>query len=186
VATNEASPDESDGISAEAFQRIQHENAQLKEQVGQLSKTVEDLGLVDLARKRFADQGVPPDKVDWLAHKVLPDIPRDEDDPEKRWAKVDEAWAPVLADFTTAPQAQSQPDLTSPPMPDAAEPPGFARPSPAADGQPVGPTKIRPTTRTPEGRALLDGGIEAVKAADKAGLIEWRTEATPTPGVGPT
>jgi hypothetical protein len=181
VATNEASPDES-GTSQEAFQRIQHENAQLKEQVGQLSKTVEDLGLVDLARKHYAEQGVPPDKVDWLAHKVLPDIPRDEDDPEARWAKVDEVWAPVLADFTAdKPAAQTAPSTAQPPMPDAAEPPGFARPSPASDGQPVGPTTIRPTLGTPEGAALLAGGVDAVKAADKAGLIEWRTEAAPTP-----
>ena len=164
-----------------ALRRSDRSSERPQPPTGQLSKAVEDLGLVDLARKHYAEQGVPPDKVDWLAHKVLPDIPRDEDDPEARWAKVDEVWAPVLTDFTAdQPAAQTAPS-TAPPMPDAAEPPGFARPSPASDGQPVGPNKIRPVLSTPEGRDLLERGVDAVKQADRDGTVAWRTEAAPTP-----
>ena len=67
------------------------------------------------------------------------------------------------------------------PTPDATEPPGFARPSPATDGAPPGQKKY--TTSDPEVQAIIQANDSArFKQMVDAGEIELRGSPPITPG----
>lgn len=167
----DTSPDDSTdtGVSLEAFNRIKAENEKMATDLATANAAVTDLGLVDLARKHFADKGVTAEQVDWMAHKALPDMRGKED-----WKEaVDQEWSRL---YPTEGNGQDKPAETQVPVPDAATPPGFARPDPSASGDPVASTKIRPTIQTPEGRAFLNKSRAEQDAMVKAGDVVWSYE----------
>ena len=168
----DTSPDDSTdtGVSLEAFNRLKAENAKMQTDLATANAAVTDLGLVDLARKHFDDRGVPSDQVDWMAHKALPDMRGKED-----WKEaVDLEWSRL---YPTEGNGQDKPAVAEQaPTPDAATPPAFARPDPSASGDPIGPTKVRPTVNTPEGRAFLNLPRAEQEAKVKAGEVVWSYE----------
>jgi hypothetical protein len=167
----DTSPDDSTdtGVSLEAFNRLKAENDKMTVDLATANAAVTDLGLVDLARKHFADKGVADGQVDWMAHKALPDMRGKED-----WKEaVDQEWSRL---YPTEGNGQDKPAETQVPTPDAATPPAFARPDPSASGDPVGPTKIRPTIQTEAGRKFLNLPRVEQEAMDKAGEVVWSFE----------
>jgi hypothetical protein len=168
---------ETDTVSLEAFDRVNAEKATLQSQLDAATAAVTDLGLVDLARKHFADKGVATDQVDWMAHKALPDMRGIADD--KRWEAVDTEWSRF---YPTDGNGQDKPATPQVPNPDATPPstPEFAMPNPAASGtgQPA-VAKIVPSAHNPEYQALLLQGSDAVKQAEKEGRIAFRSPPPP-------
>lgn len=168
----DTTPDDSTdtGVSLEAFNRVKAENEKMAADLATAQAAVKDLGLVDLARKHFADNGVDADQVDWMAHKALPDMRGKED-----WKEaVDLEWSRL---YPTEGNGQDKPVTPEQaPTPDAATPPGFARPDPSATGEQVGPNKVRPTIQTPEGRAFLNKSRAEQDAMVAAGEVVWSYE----------
>lgn len=167
-----------ENVSVEAFQRVREQNATLQAQVDQLTRTVKDLGIYDKARRHFTQKGV--DDPDWAAEVALPSIPKStEDEIANIGSYLDDKFARLYPTGKPAPDAVEDDDKV--PAPDAIQPPGFARPSPAADGGPVELKKF--TYGDPELMALIEADDrEAIKRLDKEGRINWRTAAPVTPG----
>ena len=81
--------------------------------------------------------------------------------------------------------AEVPPDMGDIPTPDALEPPGFAQPSPAGDGQPPGVKEV--TVDDDEFKELLKSGDEqGLQALIKSDRFRWRTQTLDQSGVKPT
>lgn len=166
--------DQASGISQESFDRVKAENSKLQAEVDASKAMLIDVGLIDETRQQFTDKGVPFDQADWLARKALIDVKAADDD-DKRTAVIDQ-W---VGHFGSPPEGngQDKPATEQVPVPDAATPPGFARPDPSAAGSQVAPTKVRPTLQTEEGRKFLNLPRAQQEAMVKAGDVVWSHEA---------
>jgi len=167
-----------DTVSREAHQRMTDERNNLKAQVEELSGTVTDLAFVEKARKHFVEKGVPDPE--WAADIALPTIKSTGTDLDSIGAFLDDKFARLYPE--PAPPA-TEPVATDDgiPTPDAAQPPGFARPSPAAEGTPPGETKYR--YDSPEIQALIQNNdSEGLKKLADAGKIEWLSTSPLVPG----
>jgi hypothetical protein len=171
----DTSPDDSTdtGVSQEAFNRLKTDNERLQAEVDSSKSALIDVGLIDETRQQFTDKGVPFKQADWLARKALIDV-KAADDNDKRTEVIDQ-W---VGHFGSPPEGngQDKPAETQVPTPDAATPPAFARPDPSASGDPVGPTKIRPTIQTEAGRKFLNLPRAEQDAMVKAGEVVWSFE----------
>jgi len=166
-----------DMVSREAHQRMTDERNQLKARVSELEATVLDFGLADKARRHFQAKHV--EDPDWAAEIALPTIRQNAGEIEDIGSFLDQKFARLYPSGDIP--SPSTPPADTTPMPDAVQPPGFARPSPSGEGQPPGQKKYR--TTDPEIRALIAANDKAaIERLDREGLIEWRTAAPVTPG----
>ena len=174
----QATTDLPETVSREAHQRMTDERNTLKAQVQELSTTVTDLAFTDKARKHFAEKGV--DDPDWAADIALPSIKSEGTEIGDLNTFLDDKFARLYPAATdNQPSGEGTDDGV--PTPDAVEPPGFARPSPAAEGAPPGQQKY--TISSPEVKALIEANDrEGLERLDKAGQIEWHTSLPVTPG----
>jgi hypothetical protein len=148
----------------------------LKAEVGKLSTVVTDMGLTDKARKHFVEKNVPDPE--WAADIALPSIKSSGTEIGDVGTYLDDKFA-RLYPTGEAPTPEGVVHAVTDdgvPTPDAAEPPGFARPSPAGDGAPPGQKRYR--IADPEIQALIAANdTSAIERMDKAGEIEWYTSA---------
>ena len=175
----DSTPNESlpETVSKEAHQRMTDERNDLKAEVKTLSGTVRDLGLVDKARKHFIEKGVADPE--WAADIALPTILA-EGEVADVGAFLDDKFARLYPEKKEPGSEQSVAD-DGIPSPDAVEPPGFARPSPAAEGTPPGQKKYKYTD--PEIQKLIqDNDNEGLKKLADAGQIDWVSTAPLVPG----
>jgi hypothetical protein len=153
------------------------ERNDLKAQVQDLSTTVTDLAFADKARKHFADKNV--EDPEWAAEIALPSIKSDGTEIGDLGGYLDDKFARLYPGEAGDPSTEPTGDGI--PTPDAVEPPGFARPSPAAEGLPPGQQKY--TISSPEVQQLINANDrEGLEKLDKAGQIEWHTNLPVTPG----
>lgn len=178
MGDNQTTDDLPETVSREAHQRMTDERNDLKAQVQDLSTTVTDLAFADKARKHFVEKGVPDP--DWAAEIALPSIKSEGTEIGDLNTFLDDKFARLYPSATESqPSGEGTDDGV--PTPDAVEPPGFARPSPAAEGAPPGQQKY--TTSSPEVQALIAANDrEGLERMDKAGQIEWLTSLPVTPG----
>ena len=119
-------------VSREAHQRMTDERNELKTKVEELSNTLTDLSFVDKAREHFTEKGVDDPK--WAADIALPSMKSADVEVSDIGTYLDDKFAKLYPkDGEPAPQGEGSTD-DGVPTPDAAEPPGFARPSPAICG----------------------------------------------------
>ena len=190
--TTDVSDTDEAAVSKEAHERVQRENATLKSKVDELSGTVIEMGKKEIVRSHFATKGLGPEDAEWAAKFSLPSIPDDTaadqlgtylDD---NFARLYPTGSPSDATDESGDGEGTPPPQGNVPTPDAQEPPGFARPSPAGDGTP------------PVGDSLVAFGDpefqELLKSGDEAGLMKliqsdryrWHTKPLEQPGVKPT
>ena len=163
-------------VSRDAHQRMTDDRNALKEQVEKLTVTVTDLSYVDKARKHFIEKKV--DDPDWAADIALPSIKAAGTEIGDIGEYLDDKFARL---YPSGDKPDDPPADDGIPTPDAVEPPGFARPSPAAEGTPTGPKKYK--ISDPEIQGLIQANDKAaLEKLDKAGQIEWLTAAPLTPG----
>ena len=174
---DQATTDLPETVSREAHQRMTDERNDLKAQVQELSTTVTDLAFADKARKHFVEKGVSDP--DWAAEIALPSIKTSGTEIADLGTYLDDKFARLYTSETGDPPKEQVDDGV--PTLDAAEPPGFARPSPAQEGAPPGQQKY--TISSPEVKALIEANDrEGLERMDKAGQIEWHTTLPVTPG----
>ncbi len=174
--------DEDATVSQKAHERVKGERDALQDQVDTLAKTVTDLGTKEIVRAHFTAKGLDGDGAEWAATFALPSIPADTaadqlgtylDDNFARLYPKDDSPADVPVDG-----AETPPDVGDIPTPDANEPPGFARPSPAGDGQPPGEKIV--TVDDEEFKSLLAAGDEAgLQALIRSDRFRFRTDSAP-------
>ncbi len=168
--TTEAPETTDEVISRDAHERVKREKAALQDQVDKLSGTVIEMGKKEIVRSHFATKGLGPEDAEWAAKFSLPSIP-DDTVADQLGTYLDENFARLYPKDDSTPDvpvdgAEKLPDTGDIPTPDANEPPGFARPSPAGDGQPPGVKIV--TVDDDEFKDLL-------KSGDEAGLKELVT-----------
>ncbi len=166
-------------VSREAHQRMTDERNTLKAQVEELSGTVTDLAFVDKARKHFIEKGVTDPE--WAADIALPTIKSAGTELEGIGAFLDDKFARLYPAEAKPPGEEVPAVEDGIPSPDAVSPPGFARPSPAAEGTPPGDKKYKYSD--PEIQQLVranDG--PGLKKLDDAGQIEWPSISPIVPG----
>ena len=164
-------------VSRDAHQRMTDERNALKEKVGDLESTVLDLGLVEKARKHFIEKKVPDPE--WAADIALASI-KAEGEIADIGAYLDDKFARLYPTEEELKTGEGETD-DGVPTPDAVEPPGFARPSPASEGPSPGQKKYK--ISDPEIQALIEANDKpGLEKRDKAGQIEWSTAAPMTPG----
>ena len=163
-------------VSREAHQRMTDERNTLKQEVEVLGSRLTDMAITDTARKHFVEKHVPDPE--WAADIALPSIKSAGTELGDVGNYLDDKFARLYPDAAAPPQQGDVPAVTDDgvPTPDAAEPPGFARPSPAGDGAPPGQKRYR--ISDPEIQALIQANDGAtIEKMDKAGEIEWYTSA---------
>jgi len=166
-------------VSRSAHQRMTDERNEARAERDTLAVTVTDLGLADKARRHFVEKGV--DDPDWAADIALPSIKSSNTEIGDVNTYLDDKFARLYPTDVPATPEGTPPADDGVPTPDAVEPPGFARPSPAAEGAPPGERKFK--TTDPEFKALIEADNRAeIERLDKAGLIEWKTAAPLIPG----
>ena len=155
---------ETPDVSREAHDRVKGENAALQAKVDELTKTVTDLGTKEIVRAHFTSKGLDGDGAEWAATVALPSIPADTA-ADQLGTYLDDNFARLYPTEDTPPSdvpvdgEETPPVIGDIPTPDAVEPPGFARPSPAGDGQPPGEKLV--TVDDDEFKELLKSGDEA-------------------------
>ncbi len=176
--TTEA-PEADEAVSREAHERVKGERAALQQQVDQLTKTVTDLGTKEIVRAHFTSKGLDGDGAEWAATFALPSIPTDTA-ADQLSTYLDDNFARLYPTEDTPPDvpvdgAEVPPDMGDMiPTPDANEPPGFARPSPAGDGQPPGEKLV--SVDDEEFKALVKAGDEAgLQALIRSDRFRFRT-----------
>jgi len=175
VAETQAQETLSETVSREAHQRMTDERNSLKEQNATLANTLKDLTYVDKARKHFAEKGV--DDPDWAADIALPSMRSSATEFDAIGTYLDEKFAKLYP--TVAPEGEAKGERV--PTPDASEPPGFARPSPASEGAPPGSKKY--TSSDPEIQALFQANDTAgLRELVDSGQLILRGSAPVTPG----
>lgn len=162
-------------VSREAHQRMTDDRNALKDELDGLKTTVRDLGLVEKARKHFIEKKV--DDPEWAADIALPSI-KAAGEIEDIGAYLDDKFARLYPTEASTTEESTDDGV---PTPDAVDPPGFARPSPASEGGQTGQKKYK--YRDPEIQNLLESNDRAgIDKLDKAGRIDWSTAAPLTPG----
>ena len=179
--TTEA-PETTDDVSREAHERVKGENAALQTKVNELTKTVTDLGVKEIVRAHFTSKGLDGDGAEWAATIALPSIPN-ETAADQLGSYLDDNFARLYPTENSTPDVpvdgeETPPDMGDIPTPDANEPPGFARPSPAGDGQPPGEKLV--TVDDDEFKELLKSGDEAgLQALIRSDRFRFRTDIAP-------
>ncbi len=176
--TTEAPETDEAVISKEAHQRVQEQNAALQAKVDELSGTVIEMGKKEIVRGHFATKGLAPKDAEWAAKFALPSIP-DDTAADQLSTYLDDNFARLYPTEDTPPDVpvdgeETPPDMGNIPTPDANEPPGFARPSPAGDGQPPGEKLV--SVDDDEFKALVKAGDEAgLQTLIRSDRFRWRT-----------
>ena len=175
---NATTEDLPETVSRASHQRMTDERNDLKAQVEELSGTVTDLAFVDKARKHFIEKGVPDP--DWAADIALPTIKSAGTELDGISAFLDDKFARLYPKANEPGTEQPAAD-DGIPSPDAAQPPGFAKPSPAAEGSPPGEKKYKYSD--PEIQALINANDnEGLKKLADAGKIDWLSTSPLVPG----
>ena len=165
-------------VSRAAHQEMTDKRNTLQERVTELETTIKDFGYTEKARKHFAEKGL--DDPAWAAEIALPSMKSAEVEVDNIGTYLDDKFAKLYP--TTAANDGVEPTLPDGiPTPDATEPPGFARPSPAADGVPPGQKKY--TSSDPEIRALYEANdMPRIRALIDSGELVLRGSPPVTPG----
>lgn len=174
MADTQVTPDTlPETVSRDAHQRMTDDRNEWKAKAEKLTGFVTDLSLTDKARKHFAEKKV--DDPDWAAEIALPSIKTSNTEIGDVGTYLDDKFARL---YPTA-----QPDTEVPsaddgvPTPDAVEPPGFARPSPASEGAP--PDGLQKyTISDPHIQALIEANnVAEIERLHKAGQYVSLSEA---------
>ena len=164
-------------VSRAAHQEMTDKRNTLQERVDVLESTIKDIAYNDKAREHFAEKKVDDPK--WAADIALPSMKAASVEVDDIGSYLDDKFAKLYP--TVAPEgAESAADVVIP-TPDASEPPGFARPSPAAEGVPPGQRKY--TSSDPEIQALYQANdMPRLKQLIDSGQLELRGSPPVTPG----
>jgi len=178
VASDTPTTDLPESVSREAHQRMTDERNQARAENEQLKATILELGLSDKARRHFTAKGV--EDPDWAAEIALPSLKGVAGDVDVA-EYLDQKFARLYPKGSAEPGEVPPTDQVPTAEPDAAEPPGFARPSPSSEGAPPGQKKY--TIRDPEIQQLIrNNDRDALARLDKAGQIDWLAAAPGVPG----
>ena len=175
VADAQAQSEMPENVSREAHQRMTDERNDLKAQVADLSTTIMDFGYTEKARKHFTDKGL--DDPDWAAEIALPSMKSAAVEVDNIGTYLDDKFAKLYPTVTPEGEIVAE----SIPTPDAVEPPGFARPSPASEGTPPGQQKY--TSADPEIQALYQANdMPRIRELIDSGQLVLRGSPPVTPG----
>lgn len=173
MAENTTPNDLPETVSREAHQRMTDQRNELQAENEQLKATILDMGYTDKARRHFAEKGV--DDPDWAAEIALPVMKSAQVEADAVGDYLDKQFARLYPQVGDTP---AEPDV---PTPDAVDTPSFARPSPAAEGQPA--AKKTYTTSDPEIKALIAANdMATLQRMTEAGELILRTTSPMTPG----
>lgn len=177
-----------DTVSREAHQRVVTERDQFKAQVDTLARQVSEAGTLSAALGAFATLRPDAGVADIIkATKVaLPHLTGLEGEAltEKVKSEFDFLLPVAATPSQAAPPLDPDADPTVPTV-DTAPPPGWAQPSPTGDGDSPAHVAQKMTVDHPDVRAVIEReGTAGLQRLDKAGVIEWRTDALPM-GFGP-
>ena len=164
-----------DTVSRAAHQEMTDKRNVLQERVNVLESTIKDYGYTEKAREHFA--GKQLDDPAWAAEIALPSMKSAGVEVDDIGAYLDDKFAKLYP----AAAPEGEPVTDGVPTPDASEPPGFARPSPAAEGAPPGSKKY--SMSDPEMQALVQANdVGRLKELVKSGQLILRGSAPVTPG----
>jgi hypothetical protein len=165
-------------VSKAAHQRMTDERNEARSERDALGVRVQKMAFETEARKHFSSKKL--DDPEWAAEIALPSVMEAKLELEGVGAFLDDKFARLYPQ-PTEPGTEEPVIDDGIPSPDAAQPPGFARPSPAAEGTPPGEKKYK--IGDPEVRALIEANDnEGFKKLVDAGQIEWKSTAPLVPG----
>ncbi len=166
-------------VSRAAHQRMTDERNEARSERDALGVRVQKMAFESETRKHFSSKKL--DDPEWAASIALPAVMDADLELEGIGAFLDDTFArlyPEPKQPATEGEAVVDDGI---PSPDAVEPPGFARPSPAAEGTPPGEKKYR--IDSPEVKALIAANDnDGLKKLADAGQIEWVSASPLVPG----
>ncbi len=170
---SEETPDQT--VSTEAHDRVKGERDAAQTRIAELETAVLTQGRKEIARSHFVDKKVTDP--DWAATIAVPNLPVDIDSKDDIKKFLDEQFANLYP--VEGEPAPAEPETVA--APDAVEPPGFARPSPAGDGAP--PEQKTYTYDDPEIKALVEAGEKTkLEGMHKEGTLVWTHTGSPREG----
>ena len=159
-------------VSQEAFDRVTGQKDAAEAKIAELENAVLAQGRKEIVRSHFVDKKL--DDPDWAAGIAVPNLPANIDTKDDIKTFLDENFV-NLYPSDNGEEPEPEPNVAAP---DAVEPPGFARPSPASDGTP--PDQKVFTTSDPEIKALIESNdLAAIQRMEKEGTFRWQYTATP-------
>jgi hypothetical protein len=163
-------------VSREAHQRMTDERNEARAERDDLAVTIKDFGYTEKARKHFVEKGVVDSE--WAADIALPTMKSAGVEVADIGTYLDDKFARL---YPTAAAEGAETTDDGIPTPDASEPPGFARPSPAAEGSPPGQKKYK--SSDPEIQALYQANdMPRIKELIDTGQLVLRGSPPVTPG----
>lgn len=170
-----------DEIRPEAFERLKQDKAELQAQVSRLEDSlgtvVKDTKFLNDAYAHFRGNKEIADPYG-VALQAVKDVTLKGTEPDALGETLDGWLNDLKGIFGQSGQPPAVEDHEQPPVADTAPPPGFARPNPAADGQPPAPGTQMIETHSKEFKNLMEANNMAeIERLDKAGLIAWKTSA---------
>ncbi len=166
-------------VTRVAHQRMTDERNEARSERDALGVRVQKMAFESETRKHFSSKEmVDPD---WAASIALPAVMDANLELEGIGAFLDDKFARLYPE-PKQPTTEGEPVVDDGiPSPDAVEPPGFARPSPGAEGTPPGEKKYN--INSPEVQALVQANDnEGFKKLADAGQIEWMSTSPLVPG----
>lgn len=169
---SEDTPDQP-AVSQESFDRIKGQLDAAQGRVAELEGVVKDQAYMEKARSHFTAKGVSDP--DWAAEIALPSMKSAGTEVDGIGDYLDSKFTnlyPVESANDGQPPAEPDGDAAPVAAPDAVEPPGFARPSPAGDG--TAPEQKVYTIEDPEIQALIEANETAkLQAMEQEGTFRW-------------
>ncbi len=166
-------------VTRVAHQRMTDERNEARAEVDKLGVRVQKMAFESEIRKHFSSKKL--DDPEWAANIALPAVMDANLELEGIGAFLDDQWSRLYPE-PSQPTAEGTPVADDGiPSPDAVEPPGFARPSPGAEGTPPGEKKY--TINSPEVKlTIANNDDEALRRLVDAGQIEWMSASPLVPG----
>ena len=165
-------------VSRVAHQRMTDERNEARSERDALGVRVQKMAFETETRKHFSSKKL--DDPNWAAEIALPSVMDAKVELEGVGAFLDDKFARLYPEVKEPGTEEPAAD-DGVPSPDAAQPPGFARPSPAAEGTPPGEKKYK--ISSPEVQALINANDnEGLKKLADAGQIEWVSTSPLVPG----
>ncbi|KKM76881.1 hypothetical protein LCGC14_1375670 [marine sediment metagenome] len=175
---NATTEDLPETVTRVAHQRMTDERNEARAEVDVLGKRVQKMAFESEARKHFSSK--KHDDPEWAADIALPSILQADVELEGIGAFLDDKFSRLYPKANEPGTEQPAAD-DGIPSPDAAQPPGFAKPSPAAEGSPPGEKKYKYSD--PEIQALINANDgEGLKKLIDAGQYEGLSASPLVPG----
>ncbi len=168
-------------VTRKAHQRMTDERNEARSERDALGVRVQNMAFEGEIRKHFSSKKL--EDPEWAVEIALPSVAKANLELDGVVAFLDDKFARLYPEVEKPAEPGTEVPVVEDgiPSPDAVSPPGFARPSPAAEGTPPGDKKYK--FSDPEIQQLVKSNDSVgLKKLDDAGQIEWATTSPIVPG----